>query len=134
MTETQAFVEISSRSAAALAEQYLALWNEPDADRRRRTIAELWTQDGRHVLQPPQDQHGMEHDHLQPAVNRIRDAITLVKRRQPRLCHDRAIETGDGIVPRGAAKQAQYHRVSSAARGRVQGPAGKVYLRRVRRW
>ena len=55
MTETQAFVEISSRSAAALAEKYLALWNEPDADRRRRMIAELWTEDGRHVLQPPQE-------------------------------------------------------------------------------
>ena len=51
----QAFVEISSRSAAELAENYLALWNEPDADRRRRMIAELWTQDGRHILQPPQE-------------------------------------------------------------------------------
>ena len=55
MTETQAFVEISSRTAAALAEKYLALWNEPDADRRRRMIAELWTEGGRHVLQPPQE-------------------------------------------------------------------------------
>ena len=55
MTETQAFVEISSRSAAELAEKYVALWNEPDADRRRRTIAELWTEDGRHILQPPQE-------------------------------------------------------------------------------
>ena len=55
MTETQAFVEISSRSAAALAEKYLALWNEPDADRRRRMIAELWTEDGRHILQPPRE-------------------------------------------------------------------------------
>jgi hypothetical protein len=43
MTETQ------------LAEKYLALWNEPDADRRRRLIAELWTQDGRHILQPPEE-------------------------------------------------------------------------------
>jgi hypothetical protein len=43
MTETQ------------LAKKYLALWNEPDADRRRRVIAELWTEDGRHILQPPQE-------------------------------------------------------------------------------
>jgi hypothetical protein len=43
MTETQ------------LAERYLALWNEPEADQRRRTIAELWTEDGRHILQPPQE-------------------------------------------------------------------------------
>ena len=39
----------------ALAEKYIALWNEPDPDRRRRMIAELWTEDGRHILQPPQE-------------------------------------------------------------------------------
>src|SRR5262245_46552893 len=55
MTEAQAFQEFSSRSAAELAERYLALWNEPDADRRRRLIAELWTEHGRHILQPPQE-------------------------------------------------------------------------------
>ena len=55
MTDPQAFVEISSRNAAELAEKYLALWNEPAADRRRRMIAELWTEDGKHVLQPPQE-------------------------------------------------------------------------------
>ena len=38
MTETQPFDEFSSRSAAALAENYLALWNEPDADLRRRSL------------------------------------------------------------------------------------------------
>jgi hypothetical protein len=59
MTDPQAFVEISSRSAAELAENYLALWNEPDADRRRRMIAELWTEDGRHILQPPQEIRGI---------------------------------------------------------------------------
>ena len=55
MTDTQAFVEISSRSAAELAEKHVAICNEPDPDRRRRTIAELWTEDGRHILQPPQE-------------------------------------------------------------------------------
>jgi hypothetical protein len=55
MTGTQAFVEISSRSAAGLAEKYVALWNEPDAGQRRRMIAELWAEDGRHILQPPQE-------------------------------------------------------------------------------
>jgi hypothetical protein len=38
-----------------LAEQYVALWNEPDADRRRRTIAALWAEDASHILQPPQE-------------------------------------------------------------------------------
>jgi hypothetical protein len=55
MTEPQPCIDISSRSAAELAQRYLALWNEPDADRRRRTIAELWMEDGRHLLQPPQE-------------------------------------------------------------------------------
>jgi hypothetical protein len=59
MTDTQAFVEFSSRSAAELAERYVALWNEPDADRRRRMIAKLWTEDGRHILQPPQEIRGI---------------------------------------------------------------------------
>jgi hypothetical protein len=38
-----------------LAENYISLWNEPDADRRRRLIAELWSHDGRHILQPPEE-------------------------------------------------------------------------------
>ena len=58
MTETHAFDEISSRSAAELAEKYMALWNE-DADQRRRMITELWTEDGRHILQPPQEIRGI---------------------------------------------------------------------------
>ena len=51
MTDTQ----ISSRSAAELADTYVALWNEPDAGRRRRAIEALWVEDGRHILQPPQE-------------------------------------------------------------------------------
>jgi hypothetical protein len=38
-----------------MTETYVALWNEPDADRRRRMIAELWVPDGSHFLQPPQE-------------------------------------------------------------------------------
>jgi hypothetical protein len=38
-----------------LAERYVALWNEPDADHRRRMIAGLWAEDGRHILQPPEE-------------------------------------------------------------------------------
>jgi hypothetical protein len=37
------------------AETYVALWNEPDADRRRQMIAQLWREDGRHILQPPEE-------------------------------------------------------------------------------
>jgi hypothetical protein len=51
--------ETRTNTAAELADRYIALWNAPDADRRRRTIAELWTEDGRHVLQPPQEIRGI---------------------------------------------------------------------------
>jgi hypothetical protein len=54
-TEMSESPETRTRAAAELADRYVALWNEPDADRRRRTIAELWTQDGRHFVQPPQE-------------------------------------------------------------------------------
>ena len=47
--------ETRTRQAEQLADRYLALWNEPDADRRGRTIAELWTADGSQILQPPQE-------------------------------------------------------------------------------
>src|SRR3954468_9983757 len=48
MSEPIAPPEARTKAAAELADRYLALWNEPDADRRGRTIAELWTHDGRH--------------------------------------------------------------------------------------
>jgi hypothetical protein len=36
-----------------LADHYVALWNESDPDRRRAIVAELFTEDGAHILQPP---------------------------------------------------------------------------------
>jgi hypothetical protein len=59
MPDTQAFVELSSRSAAELAKTYIALWNEPAADQRRRMIARLGTEGGTHILQPPQEIRGI---------------------------------------------------------------------------
>jgi hypothetical protein len=47
--------ETRTKAAGELADRYLALWNEPDAARRRQTIAELWAEDGRHILQPPRE-------------------------------------------------------------------------------
>jgi hypothetical protein len=44
-----------SETQAGLAETYIALWNEPGADRRRQMIAGLWTEEGRHILQPPEE-------------------------------------------------------------------------------
>jgi hypothetical protein len=59
MTDAQAFADISTRGATELAEKYLALWNEPDDERRRLMIAELWTEDGWHILQPPEEIRGI---------------------------------------------------------------------------
>src|SRR5262249_15956925 len=72
------------------------------------------------TLQTPQNQHGMEHDHFQSAVNGVRHTIDLIEGGRACLCHDRAIETRDALVPRGTAKQLRYHQVSSAAGDRMQ--------------
>jgi hypothetical protein len=52
MNEASAPPETRTRQAEQLADRYVALWNEPDADRRQRMIAELWTEDGPQILQP----------------------------------------------------------------------------------
>jgi hypothetical protein len=53
MSEAIAPPETRTKEAEQLADRYLALWNEPDPERRRRMIAELWTEDGSQILQPP---------------------------------------------------------------------------------
>jgi hypothetical protein len=35
--------------------RYVAVWNEPDTELRRKAVSELWTEDGVQVLQPPQE-------------------------------------------------------------------------------
>jgi len=54
-TKTSESPETRAKTAEELADRYIALWNDRDAERRRRTIAELWTQDARHFVQPPQE-------------------------------------------------------------------------------
>ena len=53
MNEAIEFPETRINQAEQLADRYLALWNEADPERRRRLIAELWTEDGAQILQPP---------------------------------------------------------------------------------
>jgi hypothetical protein len=38
-----------------LADRYMAVWIEPDAERRRKAIAQLWSEAGVQLLQPPQE-------------------------------------------------------------------------------
>jgi hypothetical protein len=52
MTLGEAMTDIDSRE---LAGRYVAVWNEPDPELRRKAIHELWTEDGAHILQPPQE-------------------------------------------------------------------------------
>jgi hypothetical protein len=41
--------------ANKLADRYVAMWTEADAERRRSAIAEHWTEDAIHTLEPPQE-------------------------------------------------------------------------------
>jgi hypothetical protein len=42
-------------STIDLADRYVALWNEPDPDRRRIMVRELWRADAVQVLDPPEE-------------------------------------------------------------------------------
>lgn len=43
------------KNLTELADRYVAVWNEPDPERRRAMIRELWDDDAIHRLQPPVD-------------------------------------------------------------------------------
>ena len=38
-----------------LADRYVAIWNEPDPERRRAAVEELWSSGGVQILKPPQE-------------------------------------------------------------------------------
>jgi hypothetical protein len=38
-----------------LVDRYISVWNEPDVERRRVMIKELWSRDATQLLQPPMD-------------------------------------------------------------------------------
>lgn len=46
---------VGMTNAIELADRYVALWNEPAADRRRGAVAALWTEDGLHEVEPPEE-------------------------------------------------------------------------------
>jgi hypothetical protein len=43
------------RNPIELADRYVAVWNEALPEVRRATVRELWTEDGVHILQPPDE-------------------------------------------------------------------------------
>ncbi len=44
--------EQTMREMNTLVDQYVAVWNEPDADLRRKSITELWVEDGVQFTSP----------------------------------------------------------------------------------
>ncbi|MGY0464570.1 hypothetical protein ACW14Y_30620 [Kitasatospora sp. cg17-2] len=54
-TSTSTGVGTGTGTAQRIADRYVALWNEPAPERRRRAIEELWAAGGVHLLQPPED-------------------------------------------------------------------------------
>ncbi|WP_406205993.1 hypothetical protein OH807_31940 [Kitasatospora sp. NBC_01560] len=38
-----------------IADRYVALWTEPDPALRRKAIERIWTEDGVHLIQPPEE-------------------------------------------------------------------------------
>jgi hypothetical protein len=75
---------------AELVECYVSVWNEPDADARRRRIAELWTEDGVHFI-PSLEARGYE---------AIEGRVTRA--------HERFV-TGGGYVFRSANNAEEHH-------------------------
>jgi hypothetical protein len=72
--------------ATDLADRYVAVWNEPDHDRRRAAVHALWSDDAIHTLVPPQemrdraaelgvavDLEARGHDSLEERVARAHD-------------------------------------------------------------
>ncbi|TDD13199.1 hypothetical protein E1218_34840 [Kribbella turkmenica] len=44
-----------AKTAEALADRYVAVWNEPDAEVRRKEVGDLWTENGVNLLDPPEE-------------------------------------------------------------------------------
>ena len=92
MTEAQAFVEISSRGTGELADRYVAVWNEPDAERRQAIVADLGTDDGEHVLMPL-------HEHRAAAAAQRMQAV--LEARGHRELEDRVSDAYERIIASG---------------------------------
>lgn len=48
-------MDVNNNTAQELANRYVAVWNEPDAGVRRKAVEALWTEDGVHLLEPPEE-------------------------------------------------------------------------------
>ena len=121
-----------------LAERYTAVWMEPDGDRRRKAIAELWSEDAIHFLQPTQvvyeaaaeravnpTWHVRGHDELEARVTSAYEDFVATGQMTFRLS-ERARRLGDvvtwrweGVSPDGEVVGAGLEFVILAADGRI---------------
>jgi hypothetical protein len=78
--------------ATALADRYVAVWNEPDATRRRAAVEQLWSNEASHTLQPPED--------IRAAAGALGVAVDLEARGHDAL-EERVTKSHDEFVARG---------------------------------
>jgi hypothetical protein len=121
-----------------LAERYTAVWMEPDGDRRRKGIADVWSEDAIHVLQPTQEVYEAAaeravnptwqvrgHDELEARVTKAYDDFVATGqmsfRVQPgaKRLGDVVTWRWDGVSPDGEVLGAGLEFVILAADGRI---------------
>jgi hypothetical protein len=71
-----------------LIDDYVAMWNEPDATTRRQRVRDLWAANGRQVLAPPQPIL----DLARPLGFRRRRGVLLPGAREPRSSRERGVD------------------------------------------
>lgn len=92
-----------------LTDRYIAQWNEPDPQVRRKLIADLWAEDGAQILvDPPEDMRNAaaELNFPIPALE-VRGHHALERRVE--RAYDMFIGTGHRFVRRGEATALLHH-------------------------
>jgi len=124
-----------------LVSRYVAVWTEPDAERRRKAIKELWAEDGAHILQAPEPirqtalslgfatatLEARGHDALQVRVTRAYQEFVApgeftFRSRDNAGCLDNVVKFGWEMVPAsaGAAVAAGLEILILGADGRIR--------------
>jgi hypothetical protein len=76
-----------------LVDRYVAVWNEPDAAARRKLITDLWAEDGRHLLLPPEELRGRAAGLGLTATFEARGHTELAER--ARIAHENFVAPGE---------------------------------------
>lgn len=114
---------MTSDTTADFQIQYLQMWTEPDAERRRSNIERMWSTDGRLVISS-----------LGATVTGIEDITAHIARvheeniaaKGLRFAYDQAIEAGDALMLRSSILAPSGDVVSRGADIIFRGPRGRV--------